>query len=182
MGDDALCREVEIHLTEAFLARREAGDAEAAHIARCRRCDATRRELSRLAARLEAPVAELSPARAAAALADARQALADAPDADPARSPRPLPPGFARELARLLGFAVLPLPLLAVVYAGLVHVGGGLLGDLLPAYLASALDLALAVAAASWLGLVYGALPFVAHRRALRSAAAGALHPDEVIA
>jgi hypothetical protein len=178
MKDDSRCPEIEAQLIEAFLARREVGDAEAAHSEGCARCGAARAELSRLGNVLSLPVAELESDRAGAILAAARAALDET-----SRSVRPdaaaaLPPGFGRELARLLGFAALPLPLLVLAYAGLANVGGTLLRDLLPPFLAPVVGLALAVSAASWLGLAYGALPFVAHYRTHRRA----FRNDEVIA
>jgi len=178
MTDDPLCPAIEAQLIEAFLARREVGDAEAAHSEGCARCGAARSELARLGNLLSTPAAELERPRARAILATARAALDETPRSVRPRATPGLPPGFGRELARLLGFAALPLPLLAIAYVGLASVGGALLGDLLPAFLAPVVGLVLATAAASWLGLVYGALPFVAHYRTRRRA----FRNDEVIA
>jgi hypothetical protein len=181
MTHDPRCRQVEALLDEAFLARREVGDSEADHIEGCPRCATRRHELSRVGKVLSAPVAELGAARAQAILDSARAALGETPHpilSNPAGARPALPPGFARELVRLLGFTALPLPLLAIGYAGLAQAGGALLGDLLPGFLAPAAGFVIAISAASWLGLVYGALPFVAHHRALRRA----FRHDEVIA
>lgn len=182
MTGDAHCREVESRLTEAFLARRNADEADARHVEGCRRCAATRSELARLAERLDPPLAELSPARSRAALDAARAALGETPSAESVGSMAGMPPGFGRELARLLVFAALPLPLLGLWYAWLARFGSALLADWLPAFVAPAVGLVFAAAAASWLGLVYGALPFVAHRRALRHAPRHAPRRQEVTA
>jgi hypothetical protein len=181
MTNDTRCRQVEALLSEAFLARREVGDGEALHIEDCQRCGALQAELSHIGHVLSAPVAELDSARARTILDAARAALDETASpfhSTPTDGRSALPPGFGRELARLLGFAALPLPLLAIGYIGLARAGGAVLSDLLPGFLAPAAGLAIAVTAASWLGLVYGALPFVAHRRALRRA----LRHDEVTA
>jgi hypothetical protein len=168
MAADDRCHEVEVRLAEAFLARREASPADRAHIEGCRRCGAARAELSRLSQVLDPPLAPLSAAREQTALAAARAARRDAPEAEPAHRAPALPPGFARELGRLLLFAGLPVPLLVLWYAELARIGSALLAHWLPAVLAPVVGAVLALGAASWLGLVYGALPFVAHRRAIR--------------
>ena len=88
------------------------------------------------------------------------------------RAPTALPPSYRSELARLLFWALLPFPLVVVWYALLFRVGGALLGTLLPELMIQAIGAASALVVASWLALVYGAIPFVAHHRALRQ------HPE----
>lgn len=166
MPTDPRCRAVEERLTEAFLARREPDADDARHAEACPRCGRVRIELATLGDVLDAspPPAPLAEARAEQALRAARAALA-APVQRPAGQ---LAPGFGRELGRLLAFAVMPLPLLALWYAALLHFGAELLGEWLPDFLVGPVGLAFGIGAASWLGLVYASIPVVAHRRALR--------------
>ncbi|MCH8890528.1 MAG: hypothetical protein IH827_05580 [Myxococcales bacterium] len=73
-------------------------------------------------------------------------------------------------LARLIGWTALPLPALALWYSELYRVGGTWLGEWLPPFLVSAIGVTYALATASWLALIYGSLPIVAHRVAARPA------------
>jgi hypothetical protein len=165
---EPICREVQTRLTDAFLAHREPDAGDLAHARACPACEAHRAELRALADALDcAPAPELRPELAAELHRRAAEELAVASPV-----PRPaetgLPAGYHRELARLLLWAALPLPALALWYAALFRVGGSLLADLLPDFLVVMIGFAFAAGAASWLALIYGSIPFVAHRRAVR--------------
>jgi hypothetical protein len=89
----------------------------------------------------------------------------------PVRAPRPalpaVPPGFGRELARLLAGTAPALALVVLWNALVLRLAAPLLSAWLPEGLAVAALAAYALAALGGLGLVYGSLPFAAHRRAL---------------
>lgn len=76
------------------------------------------------------------------------------------------PVGFRRELARLLGAALVPAAGVLALNALLFLHGPALLDRWLPEALATALPAAYAFGALGWLSLVVGSLPFLAHRRA----------------
>lgn len=167
MRTEPICREVQTRLTDAFLAHRGPDAGDLAHTRACPACAAHRAELRALADALDrAPAPELRPELAAALRRRADEELAVAsPIAGPAEAA--LPAGYHRELARLLLWAALPLPALVLWYAALFRLGGSLLANLLPHFLVVAIGLAFAAGATSWLALIYGSIPFVAHRRAV---------------
>lgn len=175
MSSDERCAEVQERLTEALLARSEPDAADATHAAACARCGRTLLELRTLFEVLEAQHASEGAFRAVfevppcdAALRAARAELVGPPRL-PALRPAPaLAPGFGRELGRLLAFAVIPVPLLALWYAALLRLGGAFLAEWLPGFLVAPIGVAFGVGAASWLGLVYASIPVVAHRRVSR--------------
>jgi hypothetical protein len=127
-------------------------------------------------AELEAALRQLGPALDRVEVPPPPPALVDrallAARAELARPPmapvRPgLAPGFGRELARLLALTAAPLALLVLVNAAIVWNAPGWLADWLPAPLLALGAAAWAFGALGWLALVWGSLPFVAHRRAL---------------
>jgi hypothetical protein len=170
MTADPRCEQVQARLSDAWFSRAEIASDALAHAASCPACGAHREALLALGHALDAESPPALPSeRAAAILARAVAELAT-PVAPAAASG--LPPHYRRELARLLFWALLPLPLAMAWYALLFRLGGTLLGTLLPELMVQALGAAFALVVASWLALVYGAIPFVAHHRALRQ------HPE----
>ena len=164
MATEPRCEEVQARLTDAWYTRAEFASDDLAHAGSCRACGVHREALLALAHALDVETTPTLPrTRAAAILARAVAELAT-PAMDPA--PLALPPRYGSELARLLFWALLPLPLVVVWYALLFRAAGALLGALLPELLILALGAAFALVVASWLTLVYGAIPFVAHHRA----------------
>ena len=132
---------------------------------RSRRDEEIRAGLRRLAQALDAveaprPPAELVDRTLRAARVELARALPE-----PARAAMPV--GFKRELARLLGLSAAPGALALLWNALVVVLAPSILTSWLPAPVASALVGLYAFAALGWLALVYGSLPFVAHRRAL---------------
>jgi hypothetical protein len=122
-------------------------------------------ELARLAPRLdELQVGEPPTALVERTLRAARLELARTPAAPVSQ---PLPAGFKRELVRVLSLTAAPGALAIVWNALVILVAPALLSQWLPEGIAGALVAAYAFAALGWLALVYGSLPFVAHRRAL---------------
>lgn len=160
------CGDAARRLTEAFLAHREPEPADRAHAAGCRECGALRAELRALASALDA---ERPPELAAESAARVRARVARELARElPAARPAALPPGFRRELLRILAWAAAPLPLLALWYALLFERGAVLLASFLPPPAVTAVGFAFAAATLSWLAVIYGSLPFVAHHRARR--------------
>jgi hypothetical protein len=182
------CGAVQAALSEAFLGRdgaRIPDDLES-HLASCEACAAVRHELASLAADLRPLAASPEPSAALRrrTLRLARLELAanveaglDAPLSDRievAAGPRHaagLPPGFARECLRLLGGAVAALPVIVGWNWLVLQAGGGLLASLLPEPVIGVLAGAYLASVAGGLAFLYGSIPFVAHRRALRSLA-----------
>ncbi len=171
------CDAVRVRLEEALLGRGEPQPADQAHLAECAACAALHEALCAIAAELDAwaaaePRPELVGETLARAAAELR-APAPLPSAAAVR-PAPLairpalPRGFGRELARIFVVALAPLPLVLVWNWIVIVSFGQLLAGLVPAPLLGALGVAYALAAASWLAVLYGALPFVAHRRVMR--------------
>lgn len=151
------CRDVQERLDDAFFARREPGAEDRAHAGTCAACGAHRDDLLQIAAMLEAaPTPEPTAALSARTL---RRATAELGRAG-------LPHGFARELVRLLWGPVAALPVVLAWNAAVLSAGAALLAGLVPAELLTVVGSAYVVAAAGWLSLLFGALPFVAHGRA----------------
>lgn len=168
MRPELACDAVESALEETFLARGSVSDEVLAHAEACPRCGRVRSELEALARAFAAvPTPDLDRERAARALAVASAELAQPAELTALRTSG-LPVGYRRELARLVALAALPMPLALAWYALLFRVGGSLLGEILPAAVVAALGAALTAGAASWFLAIYGSLPFVAQRRALR--------------
>lgn len=167
MPTDASCEQIQSALLEALFAQRDVAADEVAHCAACPACSAAKRDLAALAAALS-DVAELAPERAAAVrLGVARELVEAARPAPAARREHELPVGFGHELARLVAWSLVPLPLALFGFALLLRLGGALLAEVLPGVAVSALETIAVFATASWLAVVYGSLPFFAHRRAL---------------
>lgn len=182
------CSAAQTALSEAFLGRDGARlpDALESHLAACEACAAVRHELASLAADLRPLAAspEPSPALRRRTLRLARLELAanveaelDAPlsgrveIAAGTHHPAGLPPGFARECIRLLGGAVAALPVIVGWNWLVIQAGGGLLASLLPEPVIGVLAGAYVASVAGGLAFLYGSIPFVAHRRALRTLA-----------
>ena len=143
---------------DAFLSRNPAEAEDDAHARACAACGALCRDLRTLGEGLQRlPAPEL---RAGRALTLGRRAGDDLRGG--------LPPGYRRALARLIGWAALPLPGLVLWYSELYRVGGVWLGEWLPPLVVSAIGVTYALATASWLALIYGSLPIVAHGVASR--------------
>lgn len=167
------CAGVEERLTEALLAREEPDATSRAHAEACSRCGALLHELVALRARLDRlGEADVPQAVSERTLGRARSLLAGGiGPSQPAQIPRGLPQGYRSECLRLLGAALLPLPLVLAWNLGLLAVGERLLAPFVPPVLLSTLAVGYLVAAAGWFALVYGSIPIVAHRRALRKLA-----------
>jgi hypothetical protein len=84
-------------------------------------------------------------------------------------SRRTLPPGFGRELARLLAVALAALPVVVVWNVVVIRFGGRLLEGLLPEPVLGVVAGAYVASVAGWLAFLYGSIPFVAHRRVQRT-------------
>ena len=155
------CQNSEEMLYDALLAHEDPGAIALPHLEGCARCRALRLELVALARDLDAvPGSEASPALCVRTLHVARLELSAA-----ASAIAPLPDGFRRELLRLIGGAIVPLPLVIAWNFALVFVGSELLATWLPAWALTGIAGFYALAAAGWLALVYGSLPLLAHRR-----------------
>ena len=166
MTAEPRCQEVQARLTDAWFARSGFASQDLAHAGSCRACNAHREALVALGRAFDAETPPALPSARAAAIRARVVAELAAPATAPAR--RALPPSYPSELARLLFWALLPLPLVVAWYALLFRVAGELLGTLMPDLLIQALGAAFALVVASWLALVYGAIPFAAHHRAMR--------------
>jgi hypothetical protein len=169
MSPDRRCTEICDALDDALFARRTPAAELSAHARDCVACTEHLEALRETLARLdEAPAAQLSDASAGAIRRHVAQQLASEHAAQTvAARDRSLPEGYARELARILAWAMLPLPLVMFIYAQLFQLGGALLGQWLPQAVVLAIGAAAALGASSWMAFVYGSIPFVAHRRAL---------------
>lgn len=177
------CDAVQTVLSESFLGRDRTPLAAVLeeHLTSCAACAAVRHELASLSEELRplAASAEPSPALRRRTLRLAKLELAakveselEAPLAGGAEiAPRSLPPGFARECLRLLGGAVATLPVIVGWNLLVLWAGGGLLVSLLPEPVLGVLAGAYVASVAGGLAFLYGSIPFVAHRRALRNLA-----------
>lgn len=162
MSHEARCATAEEALLEALLGREPLSTVDAVHVDACERCLRLRGELEVLAIELaSAPEPEAPESLVERTLRRARAELrGDLLPVPPATS---LPEGFGRELARLLGGALLPLPLVLAWNATILFFAGDLLSAWLPGGLITLIGAAYVTAAAGWLALLYGALPFLAH-------------------
>ena len=156
MATERSCEHVREGLEEALLARDEIGRAEREHLGQCPDCAAAADRLRSLAAALDSlPAPEPRPELLAATRARARAALAP-------------PAGFGTELLRVFAGAAAVLPFVVLWNWAVLAVGEELLAPFLPAPLLAALAAGWVLAASGWLALLYGSIPFLAHRRALR--------------
>jgi hypothetical protein len=166
---DPVCTDRQARLVEALLAHAEPDRTDLDHARTCAACAASLSSLRDLRRDLDAwtPV-EPPPALVSGTWRRLREALAVPAPAPSRELPRGLPVGFRRELARLLSVALAPLPLVLLWNVGLVLAAERLLSGLVPSPLLGLLGFAYAAAAAGWLALLYGSLPFLAHGRAQR--------------
>jgi hypothetical protein len=171
MPTETPCEEVEARLVEALLARTQPTAQDCAHAAACPSCGPALDELRTLRRALDAAAEpEPRPALLAAAWRGAVAELERARAAPaPAKAPiQGVPLGFHRELGRLLGGALAPLPLVLLWNVALLALGQRLLAGWVPAPVLSMLAVGYVLAAAGWIALLYGSIPLVAHRRVQR--------------
>ena len=165
MSIDAHCDEAQERLTDAAFEGREVSKADRLHTDECERCRAHRADLVALTQMLDF-TPPLSVERAAAVRRNvALELTRSAPDTRRATAGADLPREYPRELARILAWAAIPLPLVLFIYLQLFRLGGALLSEFLPQLAVNAVGAAAALCAASWLALVYGSIPFVAHHK-----------------
>ncbi len=160
------CEAVQARLSDALLAGTVAAETDRQHAAGCADCGAFERDTARLARAFAADA--LPNASDALVNATLERAKAELAAPDPERAA--IPEGYRREFGRLLGAALLPLPIVLAWNATVLSIGGDLLGGLLPAGLLQAAGTAYVLAGATWLGCLYGSLPLVAHRTMHRRA------------
>lgn len=169
MPSDPRCVRVRAELEEAFAGRRAPAPAARAHADTCADCAAERRALAGLERALAAlPTPRASDALVAQALARASDALHEPAAASPVTvtGPGSVPPGYRRQLARAVAGALLSLPVVLAWNAGVLYLGAGLLEGVLSGPLRLALGAGYTAAAAGWLSVVAGSLPFLALRSA----------------
>jgi len=159
------CAGVQERMIDALLAHADADAPDRVHAETCADCREHRDALLALRSGLDAaPEPELS-----AALAErTRRRAADALLRETVPHRAPLAEGFGRELLRLLSPALLLLPLVVAWNAAVLFYFGELLAGLVPAALLSVAGAAYALAASGSVALVFGSMPFVAQREALR--------------
>jgi len=171
MTDDR-CAATRAALDDAFLERTAPANDVRAHLDGCAACRAVEQELRALAdgfATLVEPAAsEKLVARTVLRGRAELVAGAIAERSVPA-SRRTLPPGFGRELARLLAVALAALPVVVVWNVVVIRFGGRLLEGLLPEPVLGVVAGAYVASVAGWLAFLYGSIPFVAHRRVQRT-------------
>lgn len=162
------CDEIQARLTDAFLAREEAAVGDVRHADGCDACGALQTELAALAEGFAAaPEPALRDEAFAAAHTRARAALRSARPL-PERAHATLPVGYGRELTRILAGATAALPVVLVWNLAVLSLGSMLLRGVVPPLLLGALGTAYVIAAAGWLALLYGSIPFVAHGQVQR--------------
>jgi anti-sigma factor RsiW len=165
------CEIVQGRLSDALLAREAPAPMDRDHAGRCPACGAHARDLEALAEALAGDAAETlaaegaSDALVAVTLARARAELSRREAARAA----PLA-GFRGELGRLVGLALLPLPLVLLWNAAVLGLGGELLAGFVPHALLRALGAGYVLAGVTWLACLYGSLPVLAHRQLRRRA------------
>ena len=166
------CDATRAALEDAFLERRPPAAEARAHLDSCVACRAVEAELASLARGLGAlPAAAPSEPLVAGTLLRAREELTSglAGSRRGAVSAQVLPPGFVRELVRLLAIALAALPAVLAWNAVVIRFGGELLARLLPEPLLGVVAGAYLASVAGWLAFLYGSIPFVAHRRVRRT-------------
>lgn len=166
---ESRCDAVQERLTESWLAQSVPAAADREHVGACPRCHAHATALEQLDEGLGG-IAVPAPSPAYRAALDARlrdelRGTGAAPAAVPDAPRAALPRGYRRELARLLLAAVAPLPLVLLWNVGVLVLGSELLRGVVPDGLVNLLGVLYAIAAAGWLAILYGAVPFVAHRQ-----------------
>lgn len=165
MPADDRCDPVQDRLTDAAFEGTPLTEEDRRHVDGCEDCSSHRSDLAALTEALGAGT-ELPGDRAAAIRHRVALELAhSAPAVRPVATGAELPTGYRRELLRILAWAVAPLPLLLFVTVLLFQAGGALLSEFLPRLAVQALGAVAAMGAASWLALVYGSIPFVAHHK-----------------
>lgn len=164
--DPRRCEDVQGRIIDAFFAGAAPAETDRAHAEGCEACGPFARDLQRLsdAFAADAPP-DASDALVHLTLERARLELGRR---EAARAK--IPEGYSREIGRLVGVALLPLPLVLLWNAAVLTVGGDLLAGIVPASLLQALGAGYVLAGATWLGCLYGSLPLVAHHRAHRHA------------
>jgi hypothetical protein len=160
------CPHTTERLESAFWSRVSPDRADAEHAASCRSCGELMEALAVLADSLATQhTPELSADRFRSVQQLAARELSHSLVPVGSVAPQPLPSGYSRELVRILGWALLPLPLALFTYVQLFQLGGALLGQILPDWAVVAVGITAVSGAASWLAVVYGSIPLVAYRR-----------------
>lgn len=160
------CEDVQARQCDALLSGDVPSEADRDHASGCAACGRSARELAALHRALAAD----APAEASDALVGVTLARARAELSRHEASRAGLPDGYSREVGRLVGAALLPLPAVLAWNAAVLGFGGALLSGIVPATLLEALGAGYVLAGATWLGCLYGSLPLVAHRRMRRRA------------
>jgi hypothetical protein len=136
------------------------------HASSCAECGAWLDALRNVAALLRETEVEPNAERIREAKRDAIDQLISVHSASLTQAPAAtLPSGYGRELIRILSWALVPLPLVLFVYWQVFQYGAAVLSAWLPQLALASFGAAALLVASSWLGLVYGAIPFVAHQR-----------------
>ena len=129
MSIDAQCDEAQERLTDAAFEGREVSKADRLHTDECERCRAHRADLVALTQMLDF-TPPLSVERAAAVRRNvALELTRSAPDTRRATAGADLPREYPRELARILAWAAIPLPLVLFIYLQLSNLMLGKIGD-----------------------------------------------------
>ncbi len=165
MPTNIVCEKTSARLEAAFWSRRAPSPADVTHVASCPSCGGEWEALKAVANSLATSV---PPEFAEVRARSIRQVVArEFANSTPpiAVATRRLPIGYGRELARILGWALLPLPIALFAYLQLFQFGAALLGQVLPEWGVVAVGFVAASAAASWLAVVYGSIPLVAYQR-----------------
>lgn len=171
MPTDSACTHTAERLEAAFWSRTPSSAADAEHAAACAVCGELMKGLETLAESLGAHHAPLLSAdrtrsiRQLAARELTGSVLATQSTAPHGSRAGELPNGYARELIRILAWALLPLPIALFTYVRLFQIGGAMLERVLPDWGVVAVGITAASGAASWLAVVYGSIPLVAYRR-----------------
>ncbi len=175
MPTDTTCANTAERLESAFWSRAPSSATDAAHAAACPACGELMAALETLADSLAAdhpPTLSTERARSIRQLAARELTVSVLSTKKPitweAMQREGLPSGYLRELVRILGWALLPLPLVLFSYVQFFQFGGALLEQVLPGWGVVAVGIAAASGAASWLAVVYGSIPLVAYRRLSR--------------
>lgn len=169
MPTDIDCAHVSERLEAAFWSRASLTETDAAHAAGCPACGELMQALETLADSLATPrPPPLGADRARSIRQLAARELSGSVFATRPVSHERLPSGYAREVVRILAWALLPLPLVLFAYVQFFQLGGALLGRILPDWGIVVVGIAAASGAASWLAVVYGSIPLVAYRRMSR--------------